>query len=82
MWQDYVMCLVGVMFAVSMIPTIVVSLRAKTVHMPWVTLIVTVTGLSGIILCMASLGLVWSTVTNGCNCLSWITLGVIKKVKP
>ena len=80
MWQDYVMSLVGVMFAGSMVPTILASVKAKSVTIPWLTLIVTVFGLTGIVICMASFGLILAVITNGCNCLCWTVLIVLKKI--
>ena len=77
-WQDVIMSVVGIMFAVSMVPAVLAGIKAKRVDLPWATLVVTTAGIVALLVCTASFGYVLASVTNGCNALCWGALLALK----
>lgn len=78
MWQDWIMGLVGIVFAGGMVPTIRASMRDGKVCIPYSSLVVTVVGLLAITVCMATLSAWVACVANWCNCTCWMCLVILK----
>lgn len=78
MWQDIVMSCVSVAFAYALVPQVIYSWKRKSVELSWQTLIITTIGICIMCVCFLTLGLYFTTVTNGTCGLLWITLLTMK----